>query len=135
MPPTLDAAAAAAQVVLSSSNAGGGSLSPIVSNVHYLWLVPFFPLLGAALNGIFGASLQARFGKRAINVVGIGVMALSALVAWTYFIRLVLAKPEDRFFYDHVFTMFEVGVFKASMSFSMDPLTAMMMLIITTIGT
>ena len=31
-----------------------------------LWLIPLFPLIGAAINGFFGKRLQERMGKTAV---------------------------------------------------------------------
>src|SRR5262249_46251392 len=111
------------------------ALSPIASNAHYLWLIPLLPLLGAAINGILGATLQKRFGKPVIHGIAVGVMALAGILAWYYFFSMLGLPSEQRYYYDHVFTMIDVGSFRANMAFSMDPLSGMMMLIITTIGT
>ena len=40
-----------------------------------LWLIPLFPLLGAALNGIFGR----RLPKAAVNLLAVGSVLLSFL--------------------------------------------------------
>ena len=39
----------------------------------YVWLIPFFPLLGAVINGFFGKKL----GDRTVSVVACGAVLLS----------------------------------------------------------
>jgi len=41
------------------------------AHVSWLWLIPFFPLLGSAINTAFGPRLQKRYGKRAAHTVAV----------------------------------------------------------------
>jgi len=52
-----------------------------------LWLIPFFPLLGAIINGLLGK----RFIKneKVIGAIGTGMLFLSFLVSCKYFIQLL----------------------------------------------
>lgn len=45
----------------------------------YIWLVPFLPLAGAAINGIFGRWL--RFPEKVIGGIAVGTVALSFLIS------------------------------------------------------
>src|SRR5262245_56155144 len=106
--------------------------------VHWLFLIPLFPALGSAWNALFGATMQKRFGKGAVHAVAVGSMALSMLVAWGYFLGVMLPAPAAaRNLVDHVFDMAVMPGWdlRLELSFSYDPLSAMMTLIITTIGT
>ena len=49
--------------------------------MQHLWLIPVLPLLGFVINGLFG-----RRSKALVNVVAIGSVLLSALVAfgWSF---------------------------------------------------
>src|SRR5687767_15159791 len=106
-----------------------------VTEVSYLWLIALFPLVGAAINGIFGKKIQDRFGKAANHGIAIGAMAAAALVAAYGFIQLLGHAPGERVLHDRVFPMLSVGDFRVDFAFTMDQLSGVMALIITFIGT
>src|SRR5207248_5248699 len=45
----------------------------------YIWLVPLLPLIGAAINGIFGRWF--RFPEKLIGGIAVGTVALSFLIS------------------------------------------------------
>src|ERR1041384_8358965 len=45
----------------------------------YIWLVPLLPLLGAAINGLFGRKF--RFSEKLIGGIAVGSVALSFLIS------------------------------------------------------
>src|SRR5678815_4585442 len=45
----------------------------------YIWLVPLLPLLGAAINGLFGRKF--RFSERLISGIAVGSVALGFLIS------------------------------------------------------
>src|ERR1044071_4591763 len=47
--------------------------------LKYIWLVPLLPLIGAAINGLFGRKL--RFPEKLIGGIAVGTVALSFLVS------------------------------------------------------
>src|SRR2546421_6919390 len=104
-------------------------------HLSWLWLIPFFPLLGAALNTAFGPFLQKRYGKRANHAIAIGAMLASCIVAeiafWTMFAR----PAHERFFEDRLWTMWQSGTLKVDLSFALDPLGMVMTLIVTHVAT
>src|SRR5438309_5867850 len=104
--------------------------------VGWLWLIPAFPLLGAALNAFLGARLQKRYGKRAVHAIAVGAMVLSCLVAEIAFWKMVFAHhPQERFFEDHLWTMWQSGSLKVDLSFGLDPLGMLMTMIVTHVAT
>ena len=56
--------------------------------MHQLWLIPFLPLAGFLVNGIFGR----RFSKGLVSMVAVGSVALS--FAWALKCLLALAPLE-----------------------------------------
>ncbi len=111
-------------------------LGPIaVHHAGYLWLIPFFPLLGATVNALVGWKLQKVFGKRAVHLVAVGAMVLSLLVALRAFAQLWALDPEHRFLQDTLWNLLTAGRVTADLGFALDPLGMMMVLIITFIGT
>ena len=59
----------------------------------YIWLVPLLPLIGAAINGLFGRKF--RFSEKLIGGIAVGSVALSFLisVAAVVFVRLRQYMP------------------------------------------
>src|SRR5438552_3615410 len=103
--------------------------------VGWLWLIPAFPLLGTALNAFLGARLQKKFGKGAVHAIAVGAMVLSCVVAEVAFWKMVFAHPHERFFEDHLWTMWQSGALKADLGFGLDPLGMLMTMIVTHVAT
>ena len=104
-------------------------------DVGWLWLIPLFPLAGAAVNGLFGKRLQERLGKRANHAIAVGAMLLSCVVAEVAFWKMIAAAPGDRFFENHLWTMWRSGALKVDLSFGLDPLGMLMTMIVTHVAT
>src|SRR5262245_5448463 len=100
----------------------------------WLRLIPLFPLLGAALNGLAGARLQARFGRRAVTVVAVGVMLAAAALALAATAQLLLLPLAQRTLVDRVFTMLAIGRLHVDLALVVDPLSGVLMLVITVVG-
>ena len=100
-----------------------------------LALLPLFPAIGAVINAIFGKRMQDSIGKKAVHGVAILMPALSAVVAWVIFFQLLGMEPENRALSWVGWDWIVVGFVDARFAFWVDPLTSMMLLIITTIGT
>ncbi len=115
--------------------AGAGEAVAHAVQIPWLWLIPFFPLLGAALNTAFGPWLQKRYGKRANHAIAIGVMVASCIVAETAFWTMFARPAHERFFEDRLWTMWQSGSLKVDLSFALDPLGMVMTLIVTHVAT
>ncbi len=110
-------------------------LAPIaVHHVSYLWLIPVFPLVGAFINAAIGWKMQKVAGKKFVHRVAVGAMALSFGVAVKAFFDLLALDSEHRFLQDTLWNMLTAGRLQADLGFSLDPLSMMMVLIITFIG-
>src|SRR2546428_3774701 len=95
-----------------------------------LWLIPILPLLGAALNGVFGK----RLSKTLITSIAVGSVALSFLIAVREFL-VMLRLPESQFpILRDYFTWIQAGRFQAQFGFMMDHLSGLMILIVTGVG-
>jgi NADH-quinone oxidoreductase subunit L len=92
-----------------------------------LWLIPFFPLIGFLLNGLLGK----RFSKAAINVIGIGSVALSFA-----YVLLVLKQlyPLNTAYSEHYFTWIQSGFLDVGFDLFVDRLTMVMVLVVTGVG-
>src|SRR5580700_7582113 len=92
-----------------------------------LWLIPVFPLAGFLLNGIFGR----RFSKTVVNAIGVGSVLLS--FAW---VLKTLAGLGDlnAGHTEQYFTWIQSGILNVGFDFTVDRLTAIMLLVVTGVG-
>jgi NADH-quinone oxidoreductase subunit L len=93
-----------------------------------LWLIPIFPLLGFLANGLFGR----RIPKALINTFAIGSVALS--FAWVVKTLLALDPIETKYI-EHYFTWIQSGTLNIGVDFAVDRLTAIMLMVVTGVGT
>src|SRR4051794_14854588 len=103
--------------------------------VGWLWLIPALPLLGSAINAFLGPRLQKAYGKRAVHTIAIGAMVLSCVVAEVALWKMVASPAPERFFENHLWTMWQSGALKVDLSFGLDPLGMVMTMIVTHVAT
>ncbi len=92
-----------------------------------LWLIPFFPLIGFIVNGLWGR----RLSKAVINVIGVGTVAASFI-----YVLVMLSKlyPLNTAYSEHYFTWIQSGFLNVGFDLLLDRLTAVMLLIVTGVG-
>ncbi|HEY2931060.1 MAG TPA: proton-conducting transporter membrane subunit, partial [Acidobacteriota bacterium] len=98
--------------------------------LRLLFLIPIFPLVGAAVNGLLGKRLPGRI----ISLVSCGLVALSFLIAVGSFWSLLGMTPAERSFVQTLYTWISAGTFQSRFSLLLDPLSATMILIVTGVG-
>ncbi|HIC56126.1 MAG TPA: NADH-quinone oxidoreductase subunit L, partial [Acidobacteria bacterium] len=108
--------------------------------MELIWLIPLLPGLGAAVTGLLGIRF---FSKTQTAFVACTSMALSALLSIYAFVQL-LALPTEARVYDVVVaqwipaipleTASGIGEFAVDWGFRLDPLSGMMILIVSGIG-
>ena len=108
--------------------------------MELIWLIPLLPGLGAAVTGLLGIRF---FSKTQTTFVACTSMALSALLSIYAFVQL-LALPTEARVYDVVVapwipaipleTASGIGEFAVDWGFRLDPLSGMMILIVSGIG-
>jgi len=95
-----------------------------------LWIIPALPLAAVLLNLLIGD----RLGKAGTTVLACG----SVIVAFGFALRAVLhlaGLPEgERHVVEACWTWMRVGDFSADVSFLLDPLSAVMVLVVTGVG-
>ena len=95
-----------------------------------LLLIPLLPFLGFLLNASFGK----RVSKAAAGAVACGAMVGSFLVALVSVWRLIALPAESRAIANQLFTWISSGDFTAAFTLRLDPLSSVMILVITGIG-
>ena len=93
-----------------------------------LWLIPLLPLLGFVINGLG----RNTFSKNLIGVIGSGTILASFILSLVLFFEL--SGSTQKQFPVELFDWISVGNLHIPLSFLYDPLSAIMLLIITGIG-
>jgi len=95
-----------------------------------LWLVPLLPLIGAIVNGVGAGKLP----RKVVSAIGVGSAGVSFLIAVGCFAGLLALPPEARRATQTLFTWIQSGDFHAEVRYALDPLSAVMMLVVTGVG-
>ncbi len=96
--------------------------------LEYLWIIPLLPLLGSAINGLFGAKWPNKF----VSIAAIGSTGLSFLCALEA-VREFFASGQV-LFRKEFFTWITAGNFRAGFDLQVDQLTVVMLLVVTGVG-
>jgi NADH-quinone oxidoreductase subunit L len=105
-----------------------------VTQAGYLWLIPLFPLIGAFINATIGWKLQKVFGKKIVHRIAVTAMLAAFSVAVYAFAQLLRMPGEERFLQQTLWNMLTAGRLTVDLAFALDPLSIMMVLVITGIG-
>ena len=97
------------------------------------WII-FLPLLGAIVNGLLGAKIQKSLGKGAISLLACAPVIVAFGLSVQALLTLQGLDPEKRFLIDRLYTWIDLGSLKVEMAFLVDPLSAVMILVVTGVG-
>jgi len=98
--------------------------------LNYLWIIPALPLLGSAINGLFGA----KWPNKIVNTVAVGSTGLSFLAALEAVREFMRLAPENIPWVQQYFTWIIAGDFRAGFDLQVDQLTVVMLLVVTGVG-
>ena len=96
--------------------------------LEHLWIIPLLPLLGSAINGLFGA----KWPNKTINWVALGSTGVSFACALEA-VREFFAGSQ-RVFRKEFFDWIVAGNFRAGFDLQFDQLTVVMVLVVTGVG-
>jgi len=110
--------------------------------MQYIWLIPLLPGIGAAINGLLGIRY---FSRKTAGIVACTMMTAALGVSVMAFWQL-LGLPAGARFHDVVVAQWipaiplathtgAIGMFQVPWGFRLDPLSGMMILVVTGIGT
>ncbi len=94
------------------------------------WIVLVAPLLG----GVLLASWPGEPPHRVTRIIGLGSVLIAFLLAVTIFVILLTNGADDRSFTSSAFEWISIGGVHVDLAILVDPLSVMMMLIITGVG-
>ena len=92
----------------------------------YIWLIPFFPMVGFLVNGLLGV----KFKRSWIHIIAASAIGLSFLVTLIIFFELLKVDPHARHFENIIFDWIIAGKFKTQVAFMVDPLSIIMALVV-----
>jgi len=97
-----------------------------------IWLLPLIPLIGFVILGL----LRKRLPKTLISIIGCGTILVSFLLSCGIFNQVYQLRSQggDGVLLQQVFNWFTVGNLSIDIGFLVDPLSAVMLLIITGVG-
>src|SRR5690606_1632534 len=100
--------------------------------ISLIWFVPLLPLIGFLIIGLARNILS----KNVAAVIGCGVILFSFIISCIIFCDVYAARQlgGDGSFPITVFEWFKAGSVNVSLSFLVDPLSSIMLLIVTGIG-
>jgi NADH-quinone oxidoreductase subunit L len=105
--------------------------------LNLIWLIPVLPLVGVAVNGLFGP----RMSRRAVGWLACATVGLSFLLAVGAVAQLAGLPSEARHFQTELGTWLPLGPVVAggeglriAWGFALDPLSAVLLLVVTGVG-
>jgi len=94
--------------------------------LDYVGLIPLFPAVGFVLNLFFGR----RLAKGTVGAIACGAIGLSFLVSLLVFVELLNLPPANRSVEKILYTWILSGEFQAKVGFLIDPLSMVMMMVV-----
>ena len=93
-------------------------------------IIPLAPLAGFLVNFIFAGKLS----KRTVSLVACGSVFVSLAISTKLFFDLLSLPVDERIIKDVWFNWMSAGTFSADFSFVLDPLSAIMVLVVSGVG-
>jgi NADH-quinone oxidoreductase subunit L len=90
-----------------------------------VWLIPLFPLVGSAVNALFGRAIGSR-----AHWIAVPALAASFLASCAVFARVWSGET----FVGELFPWISAGTFKTALVAQVDQLSAVMLLVVTGVG-
>ncbi len=95
---------------------------------NYVWLIPFLPLLGAFIN------VFCNRNPRVSGTIACAAVAVSFALVLGVFLQLIGLPADERSVDVVVYSWITAGTFSVDVAFLIDPLSTVMMLVITGVG-
>ena len=100
----------------------------MTESFSYVWLIPLLPLLGAFIN------VFCNRNPRVSGMIACAAVAVSFLLALGVFFRLIGMPAGERSIDVVVYSWITAGTFAVDVAFLIDPLSTVMMLVVTGVG-
>jgi len=97
---------------------------------EYLFLVPLLPFIGFLINGL----LLGRLPRPVVSFIACASVGLSFVIALLLFFDLKAMPADMRLIEQTLFTWIPAGSFHANIAYMLDPLSAVMILVVSGVG-
>ena len=97
-------------------------------------LIPLLPILGFVFSALFGRRLQARYGKPAASLVPVGLVVATWLISMGVAYTALTGGFGDGGANVTLWQWIHAGAFTVDIGFTVDQLTAVLLIVVTTIG-
>ena len=101
---------------------------------HLAWLIVLLPLFSSACLAGFGKGLYRRFGKKGVDVLGVGSIGTSFLLAACLLAYVLSLDPDKRSIPSALWSWFPLEGKMLDISLLIDPLSAAMALMVAGVG-
>ncbi|MBI5888175.1 MAG: NADH-quinone oxidoreductase subunit L [Deltaproteobacteria bacterium] len=98
--------------------------------IELAWLIPMLPFTGAVINGFFGS----RMPKKTVGLIACLVMAGAFIISSSLFIKILSLPVDQRSIEVTYFTWIASGAFHLDIGFLIDPLSTLMIMVVTGVG-
>ena len=107
--------------------------------MNYVYLVPLFPLIGFLINGLIALSQKSRFDEKSpvkglVSWIGCISVGLSFLTSVVIFLQLSALPVGERVVQKIAFPWILSGKFHIDIGFLLDPLSSVMILVVSGVG-
>ncbi len=99
--------------------------------MDYVWLIPLFPFVGFLINGLLGK----RMSKNVVGTIGSAAVGLSFLVTVKIFFEFLNLPAGTTAVQKTVYTWMSAGSFSVPVAFIIDPLSLIMLLVVSGVST
>ncbi len=98
--------------------------------LEWLWIIPALPFAGSLLLALAGA----RMARRVIAFIGAGAVGLAAVITGLVAVAFISSVPAGGSYTQTVWTWLDIAGFRPSVSFHLDALSLVMILVVTFVG-
>jgi len=96
-----------------------------------VWLIPILPLIGFLINGLIGKKIK---NETVIGCIAAGTVLGSFIVSCMTLFKLLSLPGEERLAEVKIFTWITSGTFNADVAFLIDPLSCIMIMVVSGVG-
>ncbi len=107
--------------------------------MNYVYLIPLLPFIGFLVNGLIALSQKSEFNvksptKSLVSWIGCSSVGAAFLISLAMFFRLLALPAGERVVEKVAFPWIVSGSFHVDIGFLLDPLSAVMILVVTGVG-
>ena len=97
---------------------------------EYIYLIPLLPFIGFLINGLFIGKISRTFS----GIIASGFVGLAFIISWMLFFELKALPADSRVMEQVLFTWINSGSFHVNFGLLLDPLSAVMILVVSGVG-